>query len=98
MRPVVRLPHPRTSSVPCCPDDWSPPNDTVNADDFLSAIKTFLNPAAVNATHTSVTDVAPNQDGSQINRIVNIEDVLILIKGFKGNQYPGPDLAQCTNP
>ncbi|MCH9035567.1 MAG: hypothetical protein IID42_13870, partial [Planctomycetes bacterium] len=47
------------------------------------------------ATHVSVTDMVPNLNGMQINKIVNINDVFSIILGFQGQEYPGPDLAQC---
>ena len=75
--------------------NWTGPNNVVNADDFLSAIKTFQDINAVNATHLSVTDVEPNLDGDQINRVINFNDVFVIIKGFIGEEYPGTDLTQC---
>ncbi|MCH8148916.1 MAG: hypothetical protein IH987_13205, partial [Planctomycetes bacterium] len=77
------------------PNVWTPPNGVTNADDFVAAIKTFQDINALNATHVSVTDMEPNLDGTQINLIVNINDVFSIIKGFQGFEYPGPDLAQC---
>ncbi|MCH8149259.1 MAG: hypothetical protein IH987_14960 [Planctomycetes bacterium] len=82
------------------PDNkWSAPNLTVNADDFVAAIKTFQNPNALNATHLSVTDMEPLQNGTQINLKVNINDVFAIIQGFQGFEYNegqgGPDLTQC---
>ena len=76
--------------------EWTAPNGTVNADDYLSAIKTFIDPNAVNATHVSVTDVHPVfLGGPHNNRLVNINDVLLIIKGFQGEEYAEPDLTQC---
>ena len=74
---------------------WTAPNGTTNFDDVVAAIKTFQDPNAINATHVSVTDMEPNLDGTQINRLVNINDVLSIIKGFQGFEYPGSDLTQC---
>ncbi|MCH8148224.1 MAG: hypothetical protein IH987_09575, partial [Planctomycetes bacterium] len=81
------------------PNVWTAPNGTTNADDFLAAIKTFQDPNAVNATHVSVTDMEPNLNGTQINLLVNINDVFSIIRGFQGFAYNegqgGPDLTQC---
>ena len=77
---------------------WTAPNLVVNADDFVAAIKTFQDPNASNATHVSVTDMVPNLDGTQINLIVNINDVFSIIKGFQGNEYPGPQIELCPDP
>ncbi len=81
------------------PNVWTEPNLNVNADDFVAAIKTFQNAVAINATHVSRTDVEPLQNGDQINLLVQIADVLAIIKGFQGDTYNqtqgGPDLAQC---
>ena len=74
---------------------WSPANCVASIDDTVAAIKTFQDPGAFNATHLSVTDVHPNLNGTQINLIVNIADVFVLILGFQGFEYPGPDLTQC---
>ena len=49
---------------------------------------------AINATHVSVTDMVPILYGTQINLIVNIEDVFSMILGFQGQAYPSPDLTQ----
>ncbi len=81
------------------PNVWTSPNGTTNADDFLAAIMTFQDPNAVNATHVSVTDMEPNLNGTQINLLVNINDVFSIIRGFQGFAYNegqgGPDLTQC---
>ena len=74
---------------------WTAPNGTTNFDDVVAAIKTFQDPNAINATHVSVTDMEPNLDGTQINRPVNINDVLSMIKGFQGKEYPGPQIELC---
>ncbi|MCH8148859.1 MAG: hypothetical protein IH987_12815, partial [Planctomycetes bacterium] len=87
------------------PNVWTAPNGTVNADDFVAAIKTLINANAFNATHLSLTDVHPVLNGEQMNLLVNINDVLLIIAGFQGKTYgevadpfPGsfvPDLTQC---
>ncbi|MCH7614944.1 MAG: hypothetical protein IH978_04290 [Nitrospinae bacterium] len=87
------------------PDNvWSAPNLTVSADDFVAAIKTFIDPNQFNATHLSVSDIHPVLNGEQINLQVNINDVLIIIAGFQGKTYGEvageaptfiPDLTQC---
>ncbi|MCH8149019.1 MAG: hypothetical protein IH987_13735, partial [Planctomycetes bacterium] len=73
------------------------PNGTTNADDFLAAIKTFQDENAFNATHVSVTDMEPNLSGTQINMIVNINDVFSIIRGFQGFEYPGPEIELCPD-
>ena len=75
--------------------NWTPPNGTASIDDAVAAIKTFQDPGAFNATHLSVTDVHPNLDGTEPNLIVSIADVFVIILGFQGFEYPGPDLTQC---
>jgi|GEM_PF-2518695 len=77
---------------------WTPPNGATNIDDAVAAIKTFQNPSGFNATHVSVTDVHPNLNGAQINKIVNIDDVFVQILGFKGLEYPGPAIHTCLDP
>ena len=77
---------------------WTAPQGTVNIDDAVAAIKTFQNPEAFNATHVSVTDVHPNLNGTQINKVVNFDDVFVQILGFQGSEYPGPDIELCLDP
>ncbi|MCH9002362.1 MAG: hypothetical protein IIC02_07290 [Planctomycetes bacterium] len=74
---------------------WTPPNGTTSIDDAVAAIKTFQDPSAFNATHLSVSDVHPNLDGAEPNLLVSIADVFVIILGFQGLEYPGPDLTQC---
>ena len=62
---------------------WSGPQGATNFDVY-AAIKTFQGPNAVNATHTSVTDIHPRV----VNRIVNIDDVFFFLKAFQGDEYP----------
>ena len=77
------------------PNVWTAPNETTNADDFVAAIKTFQDINALNATHVSVSDMEPNQNGTQINLIVNINDVFSIIRGFQGFEYPGTAIELC---
>ncbi|MCH8148591.1 MAG: RHS repeat protein [Planctomycetes bacterium] len=77
--------------------EWTAPNGTTNIDDAVAAIKTFQDPNAINATHVSVTDMEPNQNGDQINLLVNINDVFSIIRGFQGFEYPGPDIDLCPD-
>ena len=79
-------------------DTWTAPQGTVNIDDAVAAIKTFQNPEAFNATHVSVTDVHPNLSGTQINKVVNFDDVFVQILGFQGNEYPGSQIELCPDP
>ncbi len=74
---------------------WTPPNGTTSIDDAVACIKTFQDSAGFNATHVSVTDLEPALSGTQINKLVNFNDVLQAIKGFQGEEYPGPDVATC---
>ncbi len=60
---------------------------------MMAVLKTWKQTAA--ATHVSVTDLAPAQNGVQINRIVNFDDVLAAILGFRRTEYPGPAIDQC---
>ena len=76
---------------------WTPPQGTVNFDDVVAAIKTFQDPNAFNATHVSLTDVHPNLTGVQINKIVNFDDVFVLVLGFQGFEYPGPQIELCRD-
>ena len=73
---------------------------TTDFDDVNASLKTFINPAAVNATHTSITDIHPNRPtlpppANQINKLVNIDDVFNFIKAFQGDEYPGPEIDLC---
>ncbi len=76
-----------TGALGIPPNVWTAPNSVVNADDFVAAIKTFQDPNALNATHLSRTDMEPLQNGTQINLLVNINDVFVIILGFKGEEY-----------
>ncbi len=78
--------------------EWTAPNGATNFDDAVAGIKTFQDASAVNATHLSVTDVHPNLNGAQINKIVSFDDVFQIILGFKGNEYPGPQIELCPDP
>lgn len=75
---------------------WAPPDGTASVDDMMAVIRTWKQHAA--ATHVSVTDLAPAQDGAQINKIVNFEDVFAAIRGFQGREYPGQAIDQCLDP
>lgn len=79
-------------------ETWLPPNGTVNIDDAVPALKTFQDPNAFNATHVSVTDLEPALNGSQINKLVSINDVFSTILGFRGAAYPGPEIQLCEDP
>ncbi|MCH8147328.1 MAG: hypothetical protein IH987_04940, partial [Planctomycetes bacterium] len=81
-----------------CGLNWTPPNRTVNADDFVAAIKTFQDENAINATHVSITDIHPLLSGTQINRVVNFDDVFAIVQSFTGIVYPGPGIDLCTDP
>ena len=81
-----------TGALGIPPNVWTAPNFTVNADDFVAAIKTFQDINALNAAHVSATDMEPNLNGTQINLIVNINDVFSIIQGFQGFEYPGPGI------
>ena len=85
------------------PNVWTPPQGVAGFDDVNAALKTFLDPNAINATHTSVTDLHPNRPtlqppANQINKLVNIDDVFKFIQAFQGFQYPGPEIHLCTDP
>ncbi|MCH9003271.1 MAG: hypothetical protein IIC02_11915, partial [Planctomycetes bacterium] len=44
--------------------------------------------------HVSLVDVHPQFFGGPHNNLlININDVLVMILGFQGNEYPVPDLA-----
>ncbi|MCH9002680.1 MAG: hypothetical protein IIC02_08915, partial [Planctomycetes bacterium] len=77
-------------------NDWSGPNGVVNFDDVTATIKTFIDPNAFNAVHVSLVDVHPQFfGGPHNNRLININDVLVMILGFQGAEYAEPDLTQC---
>ncbi|MCH7994726.1 MAG: right-handed parallel beta-helix repeat-containing protein, partial [Planctomycetes bacterium] len=61
---------------------WTPPQGVTNIDDAVAAIRSFQ--AADGAPHVSVTDVEPQH----LNRVVNIADVLQIVRAFQGNRYP----------
>lgn len=66
---------------------WSPPNGSVNMNDLVAAIKTFIDSQAFNATHVSITDVA-GWPRPIPNRRVTIYDVVMVIFAFRGDEYP----------
>lgn len=39
------------------------------------------------STHVSVTNLNPGRHRSQINKIVNINGLLVVVIGFSGNEY-----------
>ena len=85
------------------PNAWTGPQGVTNFDDVNACLRTFINPAGINATHTSVTDIHPNRPdlgGTSVhpNKLVSIDDVFQFIQAFQGHQYPGGDLAGCTDP
>ena len=82
---------------------WTDPQGVTNFDDVTAALKTFQDPNAINATHVTWTDIHPNRPdlgGFSVhpNKLVNFNDVDQFIKAFQGDEYPGGDLANCTNP
>ena len=82
------------------PNVWTAPQGVTNFDDVTASLKTFINPAAVNATHTSITDIHPNRPtllppANQINKLVNTDDIFNFIKAFQGDEYPGPEIELC---
>ncbi len=76
--------------------EWTPTNGVVNSSDFVAAIKTFQDPNAISATHVSVTDIEPALNGDRIDVIVAFNEVLFITLGFQGQEYPGPDIEQCS--
>ena len=82
---------------------WTAPQGVCNFDDVTASLKTFQAPTGINATHVSWTDIHPNRPdlgGLNVhpNRKVNIDDVFSFIQAFQGSEYPGGDLAGCTDP
>ena len=82
---------------------WSGPQGVCNFDDVNAALFTFKDSGAINATHVSVTDIHPNRPdlgGNSVhpNRLVSIDDVFQFIQAFQGAEYPGGNLAGCTDP
>ena len=85
------------------PNIWTPPQGVTNFDDVNASLKTFIDPGAVNATHTSVTDIHPNRPdlgGNSVhpNRLVSIDDVFQFIQAFQGAEYPGAAIHLCPDP
>jgi len=83
--------------------EWTGPQGVTNFDDVNACLRTFINSAGINATHTSVTDIHPNRPdlgGVSVhpNKQVSIDDVFQFILAFQGDEYPGGDLAGCTDP
>ena len=81
-----------------CGCDWTRPNGTTSIDDAVACIKTFQDPNAFNATHLSIADIHPILSGTQINLVVNFDDVFAIIQGFQGMEYPGFELDLCPDP
>ena len=82
---------------------WGPPQGVSNFDDVTACLKTFQDPNAINATHVTWTDIHPNRPdlggiSIHLNKLVNFDDVAQFIKAFQGDEYPGGDLAGCTDP
>ncbi len=82
---------------------WTGPQGVTNFDDVRACLLTFQSPTGINATHTSVTDIHPNRPdlgglSAHPNKIVSSDDIFQFIQGFRGHEYPGGDLAGCTNP
>ena len=85
------------------PNVWTPPQGVTNFDDVNASLKTFIDPGAANATHTSVTDIHPNRPdlgGNSVhpNRLVSIDDVFQFIQAFQGAEYPGAAIDLCPDP
>ena len=83
--------------------EWTGPQGVTNFDDVNAALRTFIDPNAVNATHTSWTDIHPNRPdlgGNSVhpNKLVSIDDVFQFIQAFQGAEYPGPQIDLCTDP
>lgn len=68
---------------------WAAPQGIANIDDVLSAIQSFQE--LDTAPRFTRTDVEPEE----LNRIPNINDVLVLIKAFQGDDYPFSSPAGC---
>ena len=73
--------------------EWTPPQGVANITDAVVATNTFQGGQVVapvpgsTIAHLSIADVEPGN----INTVVNIADVLILIRAFQGAPYPfGP--------
>ncbi|MCH8149814.1 MAG: proprotein convertase P-domain-containing protein, partial [Planctomycetes bacterium] len=77
---------------------WGPPNGTVNADDFVAVIKSFVDPNAFNAVHVSLCDLHPAVPPDHPNKLCNGNDILFTILGFQAQEYPGPDIDLCPDP
>ncbi len=83
--------------------EWTAPQGVTSFEDVTAALKTFQDPGAINATHVSVTDIHPNRPDFGVgsihpNKLVSIDDVFQFILAFQGGEYPGGDLAGCTDP
>jgi len=92
-----------TGSEGTPPNVWTGPQGVTNFEDVTACLKTFLDPNAINATHVSVMDIHPNRPdlgGLSVhpNKLVGGDDIFQFIQGFKGREYPGGDLAGCTDP
>lgn len=69
--------------------EWTPPQETVNIDDAVAAIKTWQQ--ATGAPHVTRTDVEPVVP----NGITNFNEVSIILAAFRGDPYPFEDPTQC---
>ncbi|MBI4718763.1 MAG: hypothetical protein HY763_13230 [Planctomycetes bacterium] len=70
-------------------NQWTPPNTTVNVNDFVAALQKFQ--GLPQAPHVTVVDVVgaglPGQEAC-LNKSGNIGDVFNIIKAFQGAAYP----------
>ena len=69
--------------------EWTPPNGVVNMDDVVAAVQRFQQLAAAPPlTWVDVDEEVPNA-------VLNFTDIMRIVQGFKGEEYPFSDPAVC---
>ena len=68
---------------------WTGPDGFVNMDDVMAAVRKFLHDPT--APHLTWVDVDPDLPDA----ILDFTDIMRIVQGFKGEEYPFPDPASC---
>ena len=67
-----------------------------NTSDYLKK-EDLPKPVKVKIESVDLADFKDDK-GNQINKLVNIDDVFVIVLGFQGKVYPGPELQLCVDP
>ena len=68
---------------------WSPADGVANMDDIMAAVHCFQQTAG--APPLIWIDV----DGAEPNKVVNFTDIMRIVQGFQGEDYPFPEPLDC---